>query len=154
MKVCLMQHARAVDLEDGSDRVVSEAGRVATKQVARFVAEHLDVNVSRIYHSGKTRARQTAELFAQEAAPTAELEAVDGLAPMDDPAIWTQRICDMHTDVMLVGHLPHMDRLTSILVTGDAGAGVVAVRNSGLMCLEAVEDGWRLCWMLIPGVLR
>ncbi len=154
MKTYLMQHALAVDLQDGSDRVVSEAGETETIKIAKFVGAHVDFIVDRIYHSGKIRARRTAELFAHEAASTAIIEQTDGLAPMDDPAIWAKRLSEMQSDVMLVGHLPHIGRLTAMLVTGSDATEVVKVRNSGLICLDKNDVGWRLDWMIVPEILR
>jgi phosphohistidine phosphatase len=40
--------------------------------------------VSTIYHSGKLRAKQTAELFAQFLAP-ASVEEIEGLSPLETP---------------------------------------------------------------------
>ncbi|MBN2227476.1 MAG: phosphohistidine phosphatase SixA [candidate division Zixibacteria bacterium] len=154
MKVYLMQHALAVDLEDGSDRVVSQAGEAETVKIAKFAGAHVDFAVDRIYHSGKTRARRTAELFAREVGVSAAIEIADGLAPMDDPAIWAKRLSEMRSDVMLVGHLPHISRLTAVLATGSDVTEIVKVRNSGLICLEKKDAGWRLDWMIVPDCLR
>jgi len=39
----------------------------------------------------------------------------DGLAPNDDPTTWVQRIASEPADLMLVGHLPHLGWLASVL---------------------------------------
>ena len=61
------------------------------------------VTAARVIHSGKTRARQTAEIWAETL--SVQAEAAGGLAPGDDPAIWADGVGD--EDLMLVGHLPH-----------------------------------------------
>jgi phosphohistidine phosphatase len=56
--------------------------------------------------------------------------------------------------LMLVGHLPHMARLASLLLTGNPNREVVRFRNATIVCLERVEDGWVLLWALGPDLVE
>jgi len=80
---------------------------------------------------------------------------VDGLAPSDDPAI-TANFLNVYTDdIMIVGHLPHLERLASLLLTGNPDRRPVQFRNGGVVCLEKERNGvWSLVWAIVPDLLR
>jgi phosphohistidine phosphatase len=107
--------------------------------------------VSAIHHSGKTRALQTAQVLADYLKPEKERSAADALAPKDDPALWAGRIAGMNEEVMLVGHLPHLARLTGLLLCGDKEKAPVDFKMGGIVCLKRFDDGrWALEWMIVP----
>lgn len=151
MTVYLIQHGKATSKEQDPDRPLTQEGR---SEVSRM-ATHLDRTGGpaplRIVHSGKTRARQTAEILAEGTGDKTVVEEADGLAPMDGPAGWAERLEDSD-GVALVGHLPHLARLAGLLLTGDPDARPVRFRNGGVVALEPDEegDGWVLTWALVP----
>ncbi len=152
MRVYLVQHAHALPEEVDPERPLSPEGREAASRVAAFLAR-VGLQPAQIHHSGKTRARQTAEIFA-EALRVPEVVESPGLAPKDDPAIWAERLGREPRPLMLVGHLPHLARLTGLLLTGDPDRRPVAFRNAGVVCLERSEGGeWSLLWAVVPEVL-
>jgi phosphohistidine phosphatase len=53
---------------------------------------------------------------------------------------------------MLVGHLPFMERLAALLVTGSQEQPVIAFQNSGIVCLnrEEFSPKWVIRWALVP----
>ena len=51
---------------------------------------------------------------------------------------------------LLVGHLPHLSRLASLLLVGDATREIVAFRMGGIVCLENDAGRWRIKWILTP----
>ena len=71
---------------------------------------------------------------------------------MDDPAAAKGLIEEAPGPLMLVGHLPHMGRLASLLLAADPGKEIIAFRMGGIVCLSREEGGWRLRWMLTPEV--
>lgn len=107
------------------------------------------VKVAVVYHSGKKRARQTAEIFAQVLGARAEEK--DGLNPNDDPAIWAERLSTLD-EVMIVGHLPHLSRLASLLVVGNTEVPIVEFRYSGVVALTRTPK-WVVKWLLTPDIL-
>jgi phosphohistidine phosphatase len=112
------------------------------------------IKPNKIYHSGKTRARQTAELIAQQLDLLDNLEQADGLAPMDDPSIWAENIVKTTKDVILVGHLPHLQKLAALLLFQDENKTTIKFQNSGILCLERDDSSaWSLEWMVVPQVL-
>jgi phosphohistidine phosphatase SixA len=56
-------------------------------------------------------------------------------------------------DVMLVGHFPHLSKLTAQLLCEHDGE-VLASFNGVITCLERNASGrWSLCWMLTPEII-
>jgi phosphohistidine phosphatase len=110
------------------------------------------VTATRIIHSGKTRARQTAETWSE--ALGIAVEEADGLAPLDDPQIWAGRVALATNDVMVVGHLPHLAKLAGLLLVGDANRTVIGFRQGGLVGLEQTEAGWSVTLVVPPDAAR
>lgn len=155
MTLYLVQHAEAKAKEENPERPVSDDGLVALRKITSFIDTQRGVEAGTIYHSGKLRARQTAEVLAESVRSRHGVREADGLAPMDDPSIWSERLRAMTEDVMVVGHLPHLARLASLLVAGDAEAHVLRFFNAGIVCLERDIDGyWAVSWAVVPHILR
>jgi phosphohistidine phosphatase len=153
MELYLVQHGEATPKEVDPARPLTERGQVEVIRVAR-AAHAAGVTVSTIYHSGKLRAQQTAEIVANELHVAEAPSSHEGLAPNDDPDLVGRTLDSLRRPVMLVGHLPHMSRLCSLLVTGDPEQHPVRFRMGGIVCL--VKDGsgiWRVGWMLTPEVI-
>jgi phosphohistidine phosphatase len=79
---------------------------------------------------------------------------VDGLSPLDDPQIWADRLKDIPDDVILVGHLPHLAKLSSLLLCGNAERNIVSFKMAGIICLKKNDaSAWSLQWMLTPEIV-
>jgi phosphohistidine phosphatase len=150
MFVYLVQHADAKKEEVDPSRSLSEKGLQDIKKVAFYVSQ-LNIQVYKIFHSGKLRAKQTAEVLSENLKPTKGITEVGGLAPLDDAEIWEERLKGMTDDIILVGHLPHLDRLASLLLCGNADKNVVSFKMAGIVCLKRNHIGeWSLQWTLTP----
>ncbi|MDX8411764.1 MAG: phosphohistidine phosphatase SixA [Mariprofundaceae bacterium] len=152
MKLYLVQHALAVSKEDDPERGLSEQGMADARKMAEFLARMSEPGPARIVHSGKKRARQTAELLAERLNIQQVREMLD-LDPMADPGVWAAHASAMADDIMLVGHLPHVSRLASLLLVGHANVEVVRFANAGVVCLAKNETGWSLRWMVTPDLV-
>jgi phosphohistidine phosphatase len=153
VRLYLVQHGQATSEEEDPDRPLTEQGADDVRITAHHAVRELGASPQRILHSGKTRARQTAEIWAEELDDRAE--ATEGLAPNDDPALWAERVAAVDEDLMLIGHLPHLGRLAALLVTGDADVTVVAFRPGTVVVLERGDTGWSVIAALPPeGSLR
>jgi phosphohistidine phosphatase len=154
MYLYLVQHAHARPKEQDPDRSLSEEGRDAITRVATYASKKVTFHLTEIQHSGKLRAEQTAEVLATDILPTGGISVADGLSPLDDPAIWAERLKEYQEDTMLVGHLPHLQRLAALLLCGDSDKPVVAFSNAGIVCLERTDDGsWSLAWVITPDIV-
>ena len=151
MKLYLVQHAEAMSEERDPDRPLTDLGRQHTEWVAGAAAE-LGVEIDEIRHSGKTRARETAEILGDALAPAGGVTAASGLSPLDDVEPVGDEIDAGDQTVMLVGHLPFMERMAGYLLTGDAGRPVIDFTNAGIVCLEKKEARWQAVWILTPEI--
>jgi len=153
MFLYLVQHAEAKREEEDPGRDLTEKGRIDIENVAHYM-KRLNVQVRQIFHSGKTRAQSTALVLAQHLQPPAGVSEALGLAPLDDPEIWTGRIVKMDEDILLVGHLPHLARLAAILMSGDKERSVVNFQMGGVLRLRRMEAGqWAVDWMVVPEII-
>lgn len=154
MNVYLVQHAKSAPKGSDPDQSLTEIGLSEAEKVAEYIARHGDVKVKTITHSGKVRARQTAEVFYEALSGVKAIAAVKDLEPMADPSNWIERLNLMDDDIMLVGHLPHLSRLASLLVSGDPEIEVVKYQNAAVVCLGQNETGtWSVRWMIHPGLV-
>jgi phosphohistidine phosphatase len=153
MNLYLMQHGISMSEEDDPSRPLTEDGRATVARVAER-AQAAGVAIDRILHSGKLRAEQTAQILADALGTSAE--ATDGLAPNDPVTPITEWLRDQSEDgsVALVGHLPFLDRLASLLVGDDEDAQVIEFQNGGLVALVPKPDraGFAVAWILAPPI--
>lgn len=133
---------------ENPERPLTDQGVDDVTGVARHTVESLGVRPTRVLHSGKTRARQTADIWGGLLGIDAE--PADALAPNDNPTIWAERLDAAADDLMLVGHLPHLARLTGLLLTGTADRTPVKFRQGGLVTLERTDTGWEVSAVLPP----
>ncbi|MEW5957170.1 MAG: phosphohistidine phosphatase SixA [Chloroflexota bacterium] len=154
MNLYLVQHAEAKTREEDADRSLSTTGWADIRKVAAYVAGHGDIRVRQINHSGKTRARQTAEALAEALQPIEGISDIPDLAPKDDPVVWVRYLAETTRDLMLVGHLPHLSRLAGLLLCQDAAKTIIDFQKGGVVCLNRNDAGeWALRWMVIPEIV-
>ncbi len=154
MNIYLVQHADAKSEKEDPSRPLSEKGLQDIKRIASYVAT-LNIAVHKIFHSTKLRARQTAEVLSENLKPKGSISEADGLFPLDDPNIWAERLRNINEDSVIIGHLPHLGKLASLLLCGDVNKNIVSFRMAGIVCLKRNESGaWSLEWLLIPELIE
>jgi len=152
MALYLAQHAKSMDKASDPGQGLAPEGIAAARRIARVAADY-GVRVAAIRHSGKLRALQTAEIFAEALQPAGEVAETAGLKPLDDVRALAADL-NPKDDLMLVGHLPFMERLTGWMIAGSADCRVVRFQNAGLVCLDQDPDSpaWYLKWALMPHI--
>ncbi|MFI5177826.1 MAG: SixA phosphatase family protein [Vicinamibacterales bacterium] len=142
MRIYLLHHADAVGSEVDPQRPLSTAGRAHAEALAQQARER-GCAPAAIWHSGKLRARQTAELFWRVCAPFAEFKMVRGLGPDDPPDVVHAAILRETRDLLLAGHIPNLTALLQRLVGESA-----RFPAHGLVALETRDAGvsWREGW--------
>lgn len=154
MKLYLVQHGKAVDKSVDAARPLSGEGTVEVECIADFLAPR-NLAVGKVWHSGKARALQTAQLLATRVACDEALEQHDGFAPNDDVKPVAHELAGMSSDVMIVGHLPFMSKLASLLLSGDETRNVVKFINAGVLCLDRSAEGeWSVCGYVLPELVQ
>lgn len=153
MYLYLVQHAEAKKEEEDPSRPLSERGLKEITRTASFVSR-LGIHVERIVHSKKLRAEQTAKILFETIKDVRHISQEEGLAPLDDPGIWSEKLDTVTDDMLLVGHLPHLASLASLLLCGDTMRPVIAFRMAGVVCLERDEkSSWSVRWMVTPDMV-
>ena len=147
MQVYLVRHGEASVPPGGSERVLTDRGRDQAQRIARCLAERR-VAPAVIRHSVRIRARETAEILAT-ALGGIPLEEISGLAPEDPVEAIAQMTVGSDQDLMLVGHLPHLDLLASQLVSGTTD---VAFNFPPAAALSLI--GFRQCPPAVPSPVR
>jgi len=152
MSLYLVQHGRSLDKRVDPDPGLSPEGRAEVERIAA-VARGYGVRVRAIAHSGKKRARETAECLARALDPSDGINPREGLKPLDDVTALGVRP-GLEDDLMLVGHLPFMERLAAWLITGKAEPPVFRFQNGGIVCLRRAPDSglWAVVWALMPRI--
>jgi len=138
LDIYLIQHAESVSEKEDPQRPVSEEGKATMEKVGSLAAR-LGINPDIIYHSGKLRAKQTAEILAQHLRLSDKVRERPGLAPLDQvppTADWLEKEAASGTrSLAIVGHLPFLDKLASLLVAGNEDIGVVAFQHGAIVKL-------------------
>lgn len=149
MLLYLVRHAEAKKEEEDPERGltlkglgdIEKAGQLAAKRGAR---------VPVILHSSKKRDRETAEVLARHLNPDI-IAGSDGLNPLDDPKIWFERLSIADDDMMLVGHMPHLSMLASLLLSGNAEKDAIDFKTAAIVCFEKSGTGaWAVVWTTMP----
>ena len=149
MVAYLVRHGEAKSEAENPQRPLSERGREGVERVARAVATK-GLRVNQIFHSDKVRARETAEILASHLSPKCGMCEIKGLAPQDDPLIAKAELETAQNSLMLVGHLPHLGLLASLLVTGKPEVKKVDFAAASIVCLSKQNGGWIISWCLDP----
>ena len=148
-----MQHGEAQPEAVSPERELSPQGRLDVGRLADFLGGR-GVRAARVYHSGKTRARETAEKVAAQIAVGVKVEATTGLNPNDPVEPIVKQIAGWREDTLIVGHMPFMGKLAAHLLTGNSGLQLVVFKPGSMLCLERDENGrWAMAWMLRPELL-
>ncbi len=152
MAIYLAQHGKCLAKEIDPEKGLSPEGKEQVLRIAQ-VARGYSVNVSKILHSGKKRAEQTAEIFASELNPPDQMEKMAGIDPLDSVIEFAKRI-DLVSNQMVVGHLPFISRLISYLVVGSTKKPIFRIQNGGIVCLDQDldRDSVVIKWALMPEI--
>jgi len=146
----LVHHGDAVGPDLDVRRPLSPSGRLDVERIAEQAAARGARPVV-VWHSGKLRAKQTAQEFWRACNALAEFSATKDLQPDDPPQWMRDRLRVEPRDVLLAGHFPHLPRLLSLLLSsGEAGA---TFPLHGIVALITDDEGdtWRELWRISPG---
>lgn len=153
MLLYLVRHGEALNELADPSQALSPQGVSNVQKVASHLAK-LRLPVDRILHSNKLRAKQTAIVLADFLKPGEGVFETDNLGPLDDPTEWKRRLMDHNDNIMLVGHLPYMEKFFSLLLCGVISEHQIRFNNATIVCLKRENRGiWVLQWMLRPDLV-
>jgi len=151
--IYLVQHGEAQSKEENPDRPLTDQGAQHAQDLGDFLAR-AGIRVSTVFHSGKLRARQTAEILAEYLAPGDNVEQMDGLGPKDPAEPMREHLAAQEQDVMVVSHLPFVAHLAAALAGGREDEPAVAFTPGTVVALEPGDGHARIAWMIRPELLH
>jgi len=141
----LVHHGDAAGPDVDPRRPLSAVGRATVDRAAAHAAARGARPVV-VWHSGKLRAKQTAEAFWRACNALAEFSATRDLQPDDQPSWMRDRLRLESRDILIAGHFPHLPRLLGLL-TGQPDAAFPAHGVVALVTDDAGET-WREEWTI------
>ncbi len=162
MQIYIIRHGKALDHHDPratSDemRWLVDEGRDEVSMMAALLAR-LGVRPDLVLSSPLVRARQTAEIIADELGVAAGVTLSDELAPGGSPAGVIEAILrhGKARHVVAAGHMPGVARLAGYLLHQDPGSGF-GFQTGAIARIELPDDdlapgAGRLRWMIPPSV--
>ena len=146
MNLYLVHHGDAVGPDVDTQRPLSPVGRANVDRLADLAARR-GARPDVVWHSGKLRAKQTAEAFWRSCNALAEFSATRDLQPNDSPQWIRDRLVEETRDILIAGHFPHLPRLLALL----KGPGPeMDFPPHGVVALATEDDGetWKEIWRL------
>ena len=149
LRLYLAHHGDAVGPEIDPRRPLSEVGRQSVERLAAVAAER-GVHPEVVWHSGKLRARQTAEIFWRACNALAPCSSTRDLQPTDPPAFMRDRLKFEARDILIAGHFPNLPALFELLCEGRVALDPFP--EHGLVSLITSDEGhtWTEEWRLDP----
>jgi phosphohistidine phosphatase len=155
MFLYLLQHGEAVPETVDPNRPLSPHGREDVERLGDFLAG-AGIGVSQVLHSGKLRAKASADILAARLGGSAVIEEQTRILPGDSPEWLADVAGTWKENVLVVGHQPFMGRFVSRLVLGKESPVVVDFSPGTMVCLarRGVTGAWFIAWMLTPALLH
>ena len=151
MRLYLVQHGDALAKDVDPERKLSDQGRADVTRLGAWLVNK-DVTVSTICHSGKVRARQTAELLEPVLESSGKIRSATGIGPNDAPEAFLQRLQNVDEHTLVASHLPFVARVLSQAITGSPDQQLAEFRPGSLAVVERDENGtWHLICFTRPG---
>ena len=149
MHLYLVHHGDALGADVDPRRPLSPVGRATVDRAAALAAAR-GARPEVVWHSGKLRAKQTAEAFWRACNALAEFSATRDLQPDDRPSWIRDRLLAQSRDVLIAGHVPHLPRLLNLL-TGQPDASLACFPPHGVVALLTEDAGetWREQWRIL-----
>ena len=143
-KIILARHGESTSTIENPERPLAITGRQHAEQMASWV-NGCGYGADEIVHSSKLRARQTAKIFGSRLGlHAAHVREMSGLNPHDDPAPVAETVQVERRSIMVVSHLPFLNRLVSLLSAGDPDRLQFQFSDAGVVILAKVSGGWRI----------
>ncbi len=144
MRLYLVQHGDAVPKDIDPDRPLSEQGRADIQGLKVWLSRQ-NVQVAQILHSGKSRAKETAEILRPLLESSGQIFAGQGLAPNDSPEAFLRQLGEHKKDTLIAGHMPFVARTVSQACTGAPDLPLVEFLPGSVAGIECSDNAtWHL----------
>lgn len=144
LKVILVRHGESTSTVDNPERPLAITGRQHAERMASWL-HGCGYEVEKVVHSSKLRARQTAKIFGHRLdIHAAHVREIDGVKPHDAPEPIAELLATERQSLLIVSHLPFLNRLSSLMLTGDPNCLQFQFSDAGALILTRVSGGWRI----------
>ena len=152
--IYLVQHGKSFSEEQNPKKPLLDVGVEETGRVADFLKSK-NIKIDIIWHSNKLRSIQTAQIFSRVLEVKDVLQK-ERLGPLDD-VFWVKDEIENLSckSLMIVGHLPFLEKLYSLLIIGKIqDKRIVKFVNSAVVCISRGKDNFHLEWMITPSIVK
>jgi len=150
MRLYIVQHGDSVAKEIDPNRPLSDRGQADIQRLAEWLLSH-NVKIAQILHSGKTRAKETAEILRPLLKSPSQIYEGQGLAPNDSPEAFLHQLRDPKKDTLIAGHMPFVARTISQALTGAPDRQLVEFIPGSVAGIERIDGAsWRLFMFARP----
>lgn len=157
MEIYLMQHGDYLTKDEDPEESLSPEGVKKLKSISQAL-KRINIKVDQIITSPKKRARETAEIVAHAVGSSSdkiiETSFVKPLTPPQETIEYLEQFAHLNS-LLIVGHLPSLTRITSLLLM-DGSQAVVHFERGGVVRID-VENlpthAGQLRWYLTPELL-
>lgn len=150
MLLYIVQHGDAVPEQIDPDRPLSDKGRADIRRLAEWLSSH-HVSVAQILHSGKTRARETAEILRPLLKSGGAIHEQQGLAPNDSAGDFLRQMRSEEKDTLIAGHMPFVARAVTLALSATADSQLVAFCPGSVAGMQrGPGDAWQLLMFVRP----
>lgn len=117
MKLYIVQHGEALHEDVDPDRPLAPEGKRDIRKIAGFLSA-AGIHMEQIWHSRKRRSSESAIIFQEGLKPPGGILQMNGLDPGAEIGPLLSELGQEKKDLMIVGHLPFLQKMVSFLLTG------------------------------------
>jgi phosphohistidine phosphatase len=155
VKLYLVRHGEVSNREVFSNRPLSQKGKADVFKIGKFLkGADVKVKIDVLWHSRKVRAVQTAQILAKiikiDQEKVVEKEELSPTAPANN---LLKQIIKGNTNLMIVGHLPFLQKISSLLLVNSEYEELIKFPSGGVVCFKREGDKWYLLWEVIPELI-
>jgi phosphohistidine phosphatase len=149
MKLYLMRHGEAAQTSQSSEQVLTPGGRACIENLAKQL-QGKNLYLAQVFHSGKLRAQQTAEIICHELCPDVTPRILDKIKPDDNPVAILPVINSWNEDSLITSHLPFIPNLVTLLTTTNSHLNSINYEPGTFICLKKNNNVWEIKWVEAP----
>ncbi len=153
MMLYIVRHGQAHSKQEDPERRLTLKGREDVRKVT-LVLQKQNPAIDAIYHSGKTRAQETADIIYKQLGLHCLLMRKDHLNADDDIQGIYQKIKETSQNIMIVGHLPFVAKLTCQLICGQREGQTLPFSAGSMAVLKRKDELWKLADFISPSSIN
>ena len=151
LSLILMRHGSYDDREIPGGEL-TPLGIQEVELMAGVIAS-LGFQPNHIWHSGKRRAEQTAQLLSSRCGSVEPVER-PGIEPGGDSRVFADVLRSQIGQLLVVSHLPFLERLSGELLFQMPDQQMIQFFPGSMLCLKRTDMDWHIKWFLHPDLIR